>query len=421
MQTRTPFPGATLGPSAYRWPSWRLLAPAFLAAALGCSEDAESPTGPGSAAPALAATAALSFRQVSAGGNHTCGVTTDDRAFCWGDNTWGQLGDGAPGFDRQAPARVLGGLRFRHVSAGFDHTCGVTTDERAFCWGRNQAGQLGDGTSTSRPTPGAVASGGRRFRQVRAGASHTCALTTFDVAFCWGHNEYGQLGDGTTTNRPLPVRVLGGLHWSLLNAGSRHTCGVTMEKRAYCWGSNLEPEGDGSGGQLGDGTTTDRRKPVAVSGGLLVRQIDAALGYHTCAVTTADRAYCWGSNHRGEGGDGTTTSHETPVAVAGLRGYDHVSTGYRHTCGVSLAGRGFCWGWNGAGQLGIGTADADLHATPALVGNGLPFLQVSAGYIHTCGLTTGGLAYCWGKNNHGQLGDGSLADRSRPVAVAGAM
>jgi alpha-tubulin suppressor-like RCC1 family protein len=241
------------------------------------------------------------------------------------------------------------------------------------------------------------------------------------MAFCWGHNEYGQLGDGTTTNRPLPVRVLGGLHWSLLNAGGRHTCGVTMGKRAYCWGSNREPEGDGAGGQLGDGTTTGRRRPVAVSGGLLVRQIDAALGYHTCAVTTADRAYCWGSSLGGEGGDGTTTSHETPVAVAGLRGYDHVSTGYRHSCGVSLAGRGFCWGRNGAGQLGIGMADSDPHPTPALVGNGLPFLQVSAGYIHTCGLTTGGLAYCWGKNNHGQLGNGTLTDRSRPAAVAGAM
>ena len=114
MQTRIPFPARRrLAP---------LLAPALLAAALGCSEDAESPTGPGSAAPALTATAALSFRQVSACGNHTCAVTTDDRAFCWGDNTWGQLGDGAHGFARLAPVRVLGGLRFRHVSAGFYHT-----------------------------------------------------------------------------------------------------------------------------------------------------------------------------------------------------------------------------------------------------------------------------------------------------------
>ena len=411
MQTRILFPARRrLAP---------LLAPALLAAALGCSEDAESPTAPEAAGPAITATAALSFRQMSAGGNHTCAVTADDRAYCWGDNSSGQLGDGVPGLGL-APVRVLGGLRFRHVSAGFYHTCGVTTDDRVFCWGGNQAGQLGDGTSASRPTPVAVAAGGRRFRQVRAGVVHTCALTTSDVAFCWGNNEYGQLGDGTTTNRLLPVRVLGGLHWSLVNAGGRHTCGVTMEKRAYCWGGNKEPEG--FGGQLGDGTTTDRPRPVAVSGGLLIRQIDAAIGYHTCAVTTADRAYCWGSSHIGEGGHGTTSEvHETPVAVAGLRGYDHVSTGYRHSCGVSGAGRGYCWGWNGAGQLGIGTADGDRHSTPALVGNGLPFLQVSAGYIHTCGLTTGGLAYCWGKNNLGQLGDGTVTDRPTPGPVGAAM
>jgi alpha-tubulin suppressor-like RCC1 family protein len=388
-----------------------VLAPALLTVALGCSEDAESPTAPESAAPALAA-AALSFRQVSAGGNHTCGVTTDNRAYCWGDNTWGQLGDGAPGFDRLAPARVLGGLRFRHVNAGFDHTCGVTTDDRAFCWGRNDHNQLGDATSASRPTPGAVASGGRRFRQVRAGSIHTCALTLFDVAFCWGDNTWGQLGDGTTTNRAVPVRVLGGLRWGQLNGGGRHTCGVTSENRAYCWGGN--------DGELGDGSTTDRLKPVAVSGGLLIRQIDAALGgFHTCAVTTADRAYCWGNGESGRLGNGTATVQETPVAVAGQRRFDQVSAGYGHSCGVTLAGRGFCWGWNGAGQLGDGTHTS--RSTPTLVGTGLSFLQVSAGYIHSCGLTTGGLAYCWGKNNHGQLGDGTTTDRPTPDAVAAAM
>jgi alpha-tubulin suppressor-like RCC1 family protein len=422
MQTRTPSPGATPGSPAYCRPSRRrlgpLLAPALLAAALGCSEDAESPTAPEAAGPAIAATAALSFRQVSAGGNHTCAVTTDDRAYCWGENTWGQLGDDAPGFARLAPVRVLGGLRFRHVSAGFDHTCGVTTDDRAFCWGVNQAGQLGDGTSASRPTPVAVAAAGRRFRQVRAGSAHTCALTDSDVAFCWGNNLYNQLGDGTTTNRPLPVRVLGGLHWSLLNGGNRHTCGVTTENRAYCWGSNMEPEG--TGGQLGDGTTIDRPRPVAVSGGLLIRQIDASIGVgHSCAVTTANRAYCWGTGFSGQLGGGTATMELVPVAVAGSRRFDHVSTGGNHSCGVTMAGRGFCWGWNGVGQVGDGTTMTRMR--PVLVGDGLSFVQVSAGYTHTCALTTGGLAYCWGKNNSGQLGDGTTTNRPTPGAVAAAM
>ncbi|MGI9041569.1 MAG: RCC1 domain-containing protein, partial [Gemmatimonadales bacterium] len=154
-----------------------LLAPVVLVAALGCREDAQSPTAPESE-PALATTATsavLSFRQVSAGEDHTCGVTTADRVYCWGRNLFGQLGDGTT-TNRLTPVAVAGGLRFRHISAASNHTCGVTTDDRAFCWGWNYYAQLGDGTTTNRLTPGAVA-GGRRFRQVRADNAHTCAIT----------------------------------------------------------------------------------------------------------------------------------------------------------------------------------------------------------------------------------------------------
>src|SRR5207249_3087836 len=131
-------------------------------------------------------------------------------------------------------------------------TCGVTQNNVAYCWGSNRNGQLGDGTQTDSPTPVAVA-GGHRFRQVRVGVVHTCGITPLDVAFCWGENSAGELGDGTTTQRLRPVRVLGGLHWHQLsaNGGAGHTCGVTTADRGYCWGLN-------GNGELGDGTTTDR-------------------------------------------------------------------------------------------------------------------------------------------------------------------
>ena len=384
-----------------------VLAAAFLVAVAGCREGTEAPTGPELAPAAATAAAALSFRQVSAGGRHSCGVTTADRAYCWGFNAEGQLGDGTTAA-RFLPVAVLGGLRFRQVNVGYDHSCGVTTDDRAFCWGRNDRGQLGDGTTADRLTPGAVA-GGRLFRQVRAGFLHTCALNLNYAAYCWGWNDTGQLGDGTLTQRLTPVRVLGGLRWNQLSGGGAHTCGVSTENQAYCWGANQN-------GQLGDGTAMQRLRPALVAGGLFFRQIDAGNGY-TCAVTsTENRAYCWGSGVSGQLGNGTTANHATPFAVAGARRFDHVNAGSQHTCGVTLAGRGFCWGWNADGQLGDGTTTTP-RLTPVLVGNGLLLAQVSAGVQHTCGVTPDDRAYCWGSNGSGQLGVIPAGQYPSPVQV----
>jgi YVTN family beta-propeller protein len=387
----------------------RLLTAGLAVAVLACWDDAPAPTGPGEPALAPAATAAASpgFVQVSSGGNHTCGVATNERAYCWGANSAGQLGDGTM-TDRSLPVPVLGGLRFRHVSLGEDHSCGVTTDDRAFCWGRNERGQLGEGTTANRLTPGAVA-GGRRFRQIRAGVVHTCAITQADAAFCWGENADGRLGDGTMVRRLTPVRVLGGHNWRQLSGGGGQTCGVTTENRAHCWGAN-------GNGELGDGSHTDRLRPTPVTGGLAFRQIEA--GYnHTCGVTTEDRALCWGYGGAGNLGDGTTAlTRPTPSSVAGQRRFDHVNAGLSHTCGVTLPGRGFCWGGNGSGQLGDGTTDQRLTPVPLAVD--LQLTQVSAGGQHSCGITTDHRAYCWGRNASGQLGDGSTTRRLVPVPVA---
>ena len=169
---------------------------------VGCRDDTRPPTEPASE-PALAAAASapLAFRQVSGGGAHTCGVTTDDRAFCWGSND-SKLGNGLVP-DSPTPVEVRGGLRFRSLSAGLSHACGVTTDDRAFCWGSNSWGQIGDGTgerTLRRFVPVAVL-GGLAFREVSAGYHHTCDRTTANLVYCWGHNLAGQLGDGTTTDR----------------------------------------------------------------------------------------------------------------------------------------------------------------------------------------------------------------------------
>ena len=393
-----------------------VLGPALLVAALGCREDAESPIAP-EAGPALAATVttALAFHQVSGGWVHTCGVTTGDQAYCWGDD--GALGDGTTNASL-TPVAVAGGLQFRQVSAGGFHTCGVALDNRAYCWGDNRFGQLGDGTTSAQLTPKRVG-GGISFAQVDAGIYQTCGLSYPDRrAYCWGSNSAGQLGDGTTTNRQTPVAVRGGREFHQVSAGESHTCGVTSSSKAFCWGRNQY-------GQLGDSTTTTRLIPVPVTGGRQFRQVDAGWTF-TCAVTSGDRAFCWGQGRFGQLGNGKTARRLWPGAVAGGLSFERVTAGWRHACGETTLNRAYCWGLNNTGALGVGTSSGPelcntlpCSSEPVAVLGGLFFGQLSAGPSHTCGKTPDDVAYCWGANSQGEVGDGTFENRTTPTPVAG--
>ena len=400
----------------------------LLGCTLACREDEQSPTAP-DASPAVATTAStLVFAQVSAGSVHTCGVTSDNRLFCWGDNSGGQLGDGTM-TNRFAPVPVSGALRFRQVSAGYRSTCAVTTDNRAYCWGENERGQLGDGTLDPHLTPTAV-TGGRLFRTVQITWDDTCGVTASgDRAFCWGDNGAGQLGIGNNTGPevlvtsdgsrfPLstkPVAVAGGLTFRHVSPGFGHACGVTTDDRVFCWGSNRY-------GQVGDGTAGwFRFKPKLIAGNRQYRQVDAGADW-TCAVTTGNRAFCWGQGQFGVLGNGTQSSSRYPKPVSGGLSFQRVSAGSGfHTCGETTTNRAYCWGSNGIGQLGDGTRTDRL--TPVAVVGGLSFSQVSAGATHSCGHTPQGRAYCWGANLDGQLGTGStdIVVSPKPVPVAGPM
>jgi alpha-tubulin suppressor-like RCC1 family protein len=356
---------------------------------------------------------ALSFNQLNAGkGPHTCGTTTDNRAYCWGYNASGQVGDGTFGTIHLTPSAVVGGFQFRMVTGGNIHTCALTTDNRAFCWGAN-GGRLGDGLNGARPSPVAVL-GGLRFRQITAGMSHTCGLTTINRLYCWGTNEFGQLGDGTTITRLRPVAVAGGYSFRQVSAGHFHTCGVTTTYQTYCWGNNIV-------GRLGNGVTLPRKqlRPVAVAGTWRFKQVSA--GYdHTCGVTTTNRAYCWGSGALGQIGDGKRYQRWTPRAVAGGLSFERVTAGQWHTCGETTGNLGYCWGLNVSGEIGDDNVAND-RLIPVAIAGGLHFRQLSAGVLYTCGKTDTAVAYCWGSNGTGQLGDGTTTDRFSPVPVAGPM
>jgi alpha-tubulin suppressor-like RCC1 family protein len=384
----------------------------------------------------VAITAIATGGQIAAGGAHTCGLTGAGTAYCWGDNYDGELGNGTnTGPDSCSsyscsimPIAVSGGLSFRALAPGGAHTCGLSNSGAAYCWGRNEEGQLGVGTAMGPETCGIgpaacstlplAVTGGLDFDALATSGWHTCGLTRSGAAYCWGLNDFGQLGNGSTTNSSTPVAVSGALNFSALASGQSrvHTCGLTSAGAAYCWGAN-------SSGQLGDGSTNNSSVPVAVSGGLSFRALatGTALGAtqsgHTCGLTSSGAAYCWGLNNFGQLGNGSTTNSSTPVAVSGGLTLSTFATGRDHSCGLTSVGAAYCWGGNYDGQLGTGSTTSS--ATPVAVSGGLSFTALATGEFHTCGLTSAGAAYCWGRNFFGQLGDGTTTNSSVPVRVAG--
>lgn len=308
----------------------------------------------------------------------------------------------------------------RSITGGGAHTCGITASGAALCWGFNLSGQLGSGPGGSATTPRPV-SGGLTFEAADAGGSFGCGVTTDSTAYCWGWNEAGQLGDASRgTDRDSPVAVAGGLKVIAIRAGGvSHACALAADSTAHCWGANDD-------GQLGRGTVGDTATtPVAVSGGLKFTHI--ILGYrHSCGLTVTGTAYCWGDNTQGQLGD-SVSSQTTPHAVTGDLTFIALDAGASFTCGVAAGGAAYCWGASPNGQLGtvdvllcdVGGAPVPCSPVPVAVEGGLTFSAITAGTQHACGLTTDQLAYCWGLNEQGQLGDGSGRTRATPVLVAG--
>lgn len=346
--------------------------------------------------------------------SHTCAGTADVELHCWGANTHGQLGDGT-GLQRTSPVLVgsawLPDMELVALATGGLHTCAavaVGTDSEVLCWGDNSWGQLGDDSTTPRQAPEPVAGVAAGAIELVAGSYHTCARLADGTVQCWGNNVQGQLGIGTSESRRLSPTAVPGLSGvTALASGRWHVCALRSTGTVVCWGDNTY-------GQLGDGSTTDRSSPTAVSGLTSVASIGAGDEF-SCAVRTTGELRCWGRNSSRQLGDGTMTDRSTPVAVSGLSNAAQMGGGAGHACARTTDGRLWCWGSNTQGQLGDGTTL--MRSTPSMVPGLERVFGVATGGAYTCAVLDGGATYCWGQNAAGQLGNATTVNSTVPSLV----
>lgn len=297
-----------------------------------------------------------SFSSVSVNGYSSCALTPAGEAWCWGLNDVGQLGTHATIGDvggTVVPYAVLGGHTFTRLSVGGSHTCGLGTDQKTYCWGGASDGQLGTGKTQEEPVPTLVAvDPGTTFAEIASGLSSTCALDATGKAYCWGRNGSGQLGITEAPSemilRNAPVAVSGNHTFQKLALVGSHVCALDQSGAAWCWGENEH-------GQIGDGSTTDRVFPVEVQ--TTERFVDIAVGaHHSCGLQSDGEVYCWGSNGNGQLGTGTLADAHTPQKVLGGHVFQTLRAGANVNCGITTASEALCWGSSYTGESGGGVS-----------------------------------------------------------------
>ena len=347
---------------------------------------------------------------VDAGWHHACAVGSDHRAWCWGSNTYGELGDGQGAtFDEEiisGPVQVEGG-NWADISTMGGSTCGLKRDATAWCWGDHAAYTTGE-IDGKAPEPVQIPGA---WNQVASGWFHVCGVTTDAKGWCWGRND-GQLGtdqpvtDGTKVQLPGTWRAIvpGGY-----GNNDAVTCGIDEDRSAWCWGDNTY-------GQLGDGSTDASAVPVEVAGDHEWAQLSVG-AQHTCGVTTDGAGWCWGDNVAGRLGDGSFIERHSPTRVTMADTWSVIDAGFLHTCGVTTLKAGWCWGTNDDGQLGNGTTTTTYFPDPAPHQLGGTWRDVAAGWKSSVGARQPGKPWAWGLGDYGQTGSGETGVATSPVAV----
>lgn len=345
----------------------------------------------------------VSFVDIELGYSHTCGVIPDGRTFCMGLNEYGQLGTLDP-MQRcisgqtpctPTPLPVTTGVRFNRLGLDQWHSCALTADGEAYCWGFGRGGQLGDGLRVDSPTPVRVATT-ERFRAISHGNAsfNSCAITIGGQGFCWGIGANGQNGNGTMDVALVPTPIASSVRMKDVGTGQFFACALSEAGEIYCWGQNAY-------GKLGTGDPGSTLIPALVVGG---RQYTALAvgGQHVCALDMDRHAWCWGFPFS-VGGVAPTDGARVPQPVDGGRTFISITAGFQQTCALDDNRAAWCWGpSNLGGQLGNGSGPDQV--SPVQVAGGFRYQEIGAGGTATCGIVTDGSLACWGTNSYGQMG-----------------
>ena len=379
----------------------------------------------------------LFFKQISSGLYNSCAIAVNGKPYCWGRNNAGQLGNNS-NTDSSVPVAVdasgvLADKTLRSIAVGNEFVCAIASDNNVYCWGNNIYGQLGNNSFVNSDIPVAVTTSGilsgKTAKELSVGAygQSACIIASDNSVYCWGSNASGALGNNSTTNSSVAVRVvntgaLSGKTVQSLASGYNHTCVVASDNNAYCWGDN-------GFGALGNNSSTDSLVPVAVTAsgalaGKTIRSI-AVANNHACVIASDNNPYCWGNNTGGQLGNNSSTSSSVPVAVtisgtlAGKTARS-ITSGGHHTCIVASDNNLYCWGIGTSGQLGNGTGTSSSVPVAVTISGtlaGKTIRSVNGGNSSTCVVASDNLLYCWGTNTYGQLGNGSTSSSQSAVAV----
>jgi alpha-tubulin suppressor-like RCC1 family protein len=355
--------------------------------------------------------ATKTFCKISGGARTTSAIDKNGRAWAWGENSLGQLGDNTT-ISKLTPVSVLGAVKtFCEISSKGYSVLAIDKNGRAWGWGYNASGQLGDGTVTCRSTPVSVAGSIKTFCKISCFAS-TVAIDKNGRAWAWGYNFFGQLGDNTTISKLTPVSVLGAIKtFCEISAGNVHSLAIDKNGRAWGWGYNLY-------GQLGDNTKVSKRTPVSVLGAIKTFcKIDTGQR-HSLALDKNGRAWAWGQNFRGQLGDNSVTEQLTPVSVAGtIKTFCEISAGVEYSIAIDKNGR--AWGWGNTYSGTLGNNESRFRWTPmSVVGAIKTFCKINS-IQHSVAIDKNGQIWSWGFNSNGQLGDNTTVSKSTPVAISG--
>jgi alpha-tubulin suppressor-like RCC1 family protein len=358
----------------------------------------------------------FSVMAISSGAYHTCAISTGGPTYCWGWDFFGQLGRGTRGSEATAsprPEKVLGEHSFRTLATGLYHSCAIDFDGKTWCWGLNDVGQLGwaptpQGNGSTLPT---LATGGTVFDSITAGNGHTCALDRQGRAWCWGANHAGQLGTGDRLMpHPQPALIATNRQFSQIVAAGDISCAIAQEDGTpYCWGQD-------EFGQLGDGHAGPGRfadVPTRVVGTPSLSRL-AISDRHACGVSRSGTIWCWGDNSVGQLGITPGPPRPFPEQLISKAAFTEVAASAWSNCAIG-EGVVWCWGHNGSGQLGNGTLDSS--ATPVAIFGHRTFERVVGGGV-ICGVTVESEAFCWGTSWTGQLGAGFYGATFSAVPIA---